>query len=68
MPRPKGAAATVVNGTLRDLAAVRKLDYPLFTRGTRPVGVLGRVKAPYCQTELNVDGVRIRRGNVILPT
>jgi 4-hydroxy-4-methyl-2-oxoglutarate aldolase len=64
--RTKGAAATAINGTMRDLAAVRKLDYRLFTRSTRPVGVLGRMKAPYYQTELNVDGVRIRPDNVII--
>lgn len=63
--KTKGAAATVVNGTVRDLAEVRKLDYPLFAKGMSPVGVSGRMEATYFQTELNVDGVRIRPGDVI---
>lgn len=63
--KTKGAVATVVNGTVRDLAEVRKLDYPLFAKGMSPVGVSGRMEATYYQTELNVDGVRIRSGDVI---
>jgi regulator of RNase E activity RraA len=63
--KTKGAAATVVNGTVRDLAEVRKLDYPLFAKGMSPVGVSGRMEATYFQTELNIDGVRIRPGDVI---
>lgn len=63
--KTKGAVATVVNGTVRDLAEVRKLDYPLFAKGMSPVGVSGRMEATYFQTELNVDGVRIRPGDVI---
>src|SRR5690606_17890277 len=42
--KTKGAAATVVNGTVRDLAEVRKLDYPLFAKGMSPVGVSGRME------------------------
>ena len=63
--KTKGAAATVVNGTVRDLAEVCKLDYPLFAKGMSPVGVSGRMEATYYQTDLNVDGVRIRPGDVI---
>lgn len=63
--KTKGAAATVVNGTVRDLAEVRKLDYPLFAKGISPVGVSGRMEATYYQTDLDVDGVRIRPGDVI---
>ena len=63
--KTKGASATVVNGTVRDLAEVRKLDYPLFAKGMSPVGVSGRMEATYYQTDLDVDGVRIRPGDVI---
>jgi regulator of RNase E activity RraA len=55
----------VVNGTVRDLAEVRKLDYPLFAKAMSPVGVSGRMEATYYQTELNIDGVRVRPGDVI---
>lgn len=61
-----GAAATVVHGTVRDLAEVRKLGYPLFARGTSPVGVSGRMEPTQAHVELNIDGVRVRPGDVIL--
>lgn len=63
--KTKGAAATVVNGTVRDLAEVRKLDYPLFAKGMSPVGVSGRMEAIHYQVELNIDGVKVRPGDVI---
>lgn len=63
--RTRGAAATVVNGTVRDLAEVRKLDYPLFAKGMSPVGVSGRMEPKKAQVELNVDGVRVRPGDVL---
>ncbi|SFZ86786.1 Regulator of RNase E activity RraA [Devosia enhydra] len=60
-----GAVATIVNGTVRDLAEVRKLDYPLFARGMSPVGVSGRMEPAKAQVELNVKGVRVRPGDVV---
>ncbi|HTM77480.1 MAG TPA: RraA family protein [Devosia sp.] len=63
--KTKGAAATIVNGTVRDLAEVRKLDYPLFARGMSPVGVSGRMEATYYQVELDIGGVKVRPGDVV---
>lgn len=60
-----GAAATVVHGTVRDLAEVRHLDYPLFARGTSPVGVSGRMEPAKAHIDLEIDGVRVRPGDVI---
>jgi len=61
----KGAAATVVNGTVRDLAEVRKLNYPLFAKGMSPVGVSGRMEPAHYQVDLDIDGVKVRPGDVI---
>ncbi|WP_061938358.1 RraA family protein [Aureimonas sp. AU22] len=60
-----GAAATVVHGTVRDLAEVRRLGYPLFGCGYSPVGVSGRMEAMHSQVELDIGGVRVRPGDVI---
>ncbi|WP_421950933.1 RraA family protein [Pelagibacterium sp.] len=60
-----GAAATVVHGTVRDLAEVRHLEYPLFARGSSPVGVSGRMEAAKTQVELDLDGIKVRPGDVI---
>lgn len=63
--KTRGAAATIVNGTVRDLAEVRKLDYPLWAKGMSPVGVSGRMEPAHYQVELDIDGVRVRPGDVI---
>lgn len=63
--KTKGAAATVVNGTVRDLAEVRKLDYPLFAKGMSPVGVSGRMEPVHYQIQLDIEGVKVRPGDVI---
>lgn len=60
-----GALATIVNGTVRDVAEVRELDYPLFARSLSPVGVSGRMEPMKSQVELNINGVRVRPGDVI---
>lgn len=60
-----GAVATIVNGTVRDIAEVQKLDYPLFARGVSPVGVSGRMEPAKSQVELVIDGVSIRPGDII---
>ncbi len=63
--RTRGAVATIVNGTVRDLAEVRKLDYPLFAKGMSPVGVSGRMEPAKAQVELDIGGVRVRPGDVV---
>lgn len=63
--KTRGAAATIVNGTVRDLAEVRKLDYPLFACGMSPVGVSGRMEPVRYQSELTIGGVKVRPGDVI---
>lgn len=60
-----GSAATVVHGTVRDLAEVRHLNYPLFARAASPVGVSGRMEPTQSHVDLDIDGVRVRPGDVI---
>lgn len=58
-------AGTVVNGTVRDIAQVRKLGYPLFATGTSPVGVTGKKEPKESQVPIRIGGVIIRPGDVI---
>ena len=60
-----GAVATIVHGTVRDLAEVHDLEYPLFARGVSPVGVSGRMEAMETQVDLDINGVKVRPGDVI---
>jgi len=61
-----GAAATVVNGTVRDLAEVRALEYPLFARGVSPVGVSGRMEPAEAQVPITIGGVTVNPGDILM--
>lgn len=60
-----GAAATVVNGTVRDLAQVRGLGYPLFGTAPSPVGVTGKKEPVASQVPIEIGGVTVAPGDVI---
>ncbi|MTH80236.1 RraA family protein [Paracoccus aestuariivivens] len=61
----RGAAATIVNGTVRDLAQVRKLGYPLFGLEPSPVGVTGKKEPIEAQVPITIGRVTVRPGDVI---
>ncbi len=61
-----GAAATIVNGTVRDLAEVTKLGYPLFARGASPVGVGGRMEPKEAGVPVTIGKVVINPGDIVL--
>lgn len=63
--KTRGAAATIVNGTVRDLAQVRALGYPLFGVGPSPVGVTGKKEPRKSQVPLTIGRVTIRPGDII---
>jgi 4-hydroxy-4-methyl-2-oxoglutarate aldolase len=54
-----------VNGTVRDLAQVRKLGYPLFGTHASPVGVTGKKEPKHSQIPLDISGVAVRPGDII---
>ncbi|MDQ0468587.1 RraA family protein [Labrys wisconsinensis] len=61
----RGAAATVVHGTVRDLAQVRTLGYPLFGTAASPVGVTGKKEPRRAQVPVTIGRVTVRPGDVI---
>ncbi|WP_339776151.1 RraA family protein [uncultured Thalassospira sp.] len=63
--KTRGLAATIVNGTVRDLAQVRELGYPLFGTHPSPVGVTGKKEPRHSQVPVTIAGVTIRPGDVI---
>lgn len=63
--KTRGAAATIVNGTVRDLAQVRRLGYPLFGLEPSPVGVTGKKEPIEAQVPITIGRVTIRPGDVI---
>jgi 4-hydroxy-4-methyl-2-oxoglutarate aldolase len=63
--KTRGAAATIVNGTVRDLAQVRALGYPLFGTSSSPVGVTGKKEPKQSQVPVNIGRVTVRPGDII---
>jgi 4-hydroxy-4-methyl-2-oxoglutarate aldolase len=63
--KTKGAAATIVSGTVRDIAQVRALGYPLFGRALSPVSVSGKMEPKRSQVEIQIGKVKILPGDII---
>lgn len=63
--KTRGAAATIVHGTVRDLAQVRALGYPLFGSSASPVGVTGKKEPKHSQVPLAIGRATVRPGDVI---
>ena len=63
--KTRGAAATIVHGTVRDLAQVRALGYPLFGSSASPVGVTGKKEPKHSQVPLTIGRAIVRPGDVI---
>lgn len=63
--KTRGLAATVVNGTVRDIAEVRDQAYPLFATGLSPVGVTGKKEPKESQVAIRIGGVTVRPGDIV---
>jgi RraA family protein len=63
--RHRGAAGFVVDGFVRDLPNIQELDFPVFARGTTPIGPLhrgpGEINCPIC-----CGGVVVNAGDIIV--
>lgn len=55
----KKIAGTVVHGSARDIADIRKMDYPLFARNIYMVSGKNRTRISALQCELNINDVKI---------
>lgn len=59
------AAATIVNGMMRDVSEIQKLSYPVFSLGTTPVSAKGRCLIESVNTDITVCGIPVRPGDYI---
>jgi RraA family protein len=62
--RHRGIAGVIVDGLVRDLPGILRLDFPVFARGTTPIGPLhrgpGEINYPIC-----CGGVVVNPGDII---
>jgi RraA family protein len=63
--RHRGIAGFVVDGLIRDLPDIMELDFPVFARGTTPIGPLhrgpGEINYPIC-----CGGVVVNPGDIVV--
>lgn len=62
----RGAAGAVCEGYVRDLPEVRALDFPVFGCGTVPYDMDGRLEVVGHGESIEIDGVRIEPGALIV--
>lgn len=60
-----GAAGTIVSGVTRDIDAVSRLDYPVFSTGYSSADVKGKATVGGHQIPIQIQGVQILPGDLI---
>lgn len=62
----RGAAGAVCYGYVRDVAAVRALDFPVFSLGSVPLDINGRFEIVGHGRPVTIDGIEILAGDLIV--
>lgn len=62
----QGAVGTVVDGTVRDMADVDTMDFPVFARGRHPGTMRGRLNVESIGESVKCGGVTVHHGDLIL--
>ena len=60
-----GALATIVDGSVRDIAQVRGMNYPLFANRIEPLGAYGRLEDHAFGEPVILAGVTVTQGDLI---
>jgi len=60
-----GLLGTVVDGTCRDIAEVRKIGYPIYARGIEPLTAVCRLMPTGLNVTITCAGVRVQPGDII---
>ncbi len=61
-----GMAGNIVDGGVRDVDTVRKLDYPVWSTGQTPITGKYRVEAMEINGPISIAGVRVNPGDLII--
>ena len=62
----RGAAGAVIDGLVRDVARIRALEFPVFSSGTIPYDVKGRMDLVAHGIPIEVGGVHVEPGWLIV--
>ncbi len=61
-----GIAGTVIDGVCRDIPAIRKMGYPIFSKGSYMVTGKDRVFVDAVNVPVNISGVQVKPGDLIM--
>ncbi len=61
----KGGSGVLLDGMARDMKELKKMQFPLFYRGTDPKTSKGRCEINECQVPVEIEGVTIFPGDYI---
>jgi 4-hydroxy-4-methyl-2-oxoglutarate aldolase len=64
--KARGARGAVVDGLVRDVRAIQKLDFPVFTAGIKPVDSRGRGMVVDYNTPVLCGGIIVTPGDLIV--
>lgn len=62
----RGVAGVVTDGLVRDASRIRELSFPVFCRGQLPYDVNGRLEVVDHGQVIDIDGVRIAPGDLVI--
>jgi regulator of RNase E activity RraA len=62
----RGAAGAVIDGYVRDSERIAAMGWPVFARGTLPTDSLGRLSITDTDTQMEVLGVLVQRGDIVV--
>jgi 4-hydroxy-4-methyl-2-oxoglutarate aldolase len=62
----RGIAGTVIDGVCRDVPGIKKLQYPIFTRGCYMVTGKDRVQYDGINVPVAISGVQVKPGDIVL--
>lgn len=61
-----GMAGNIIDGGVRDVDTIRKLDYPVWSTGQTPITGKYRVEAMEINGPISIAGVRVNPGDLII--
>lgn len=62
----RGIEGTLINGVCRDIPAIKKMEYPVYSKGHYMVTGKDRVQLDTLNQPVSISGVQVRPGDIIL--
>jgi 4-hydroxy-4-methyl-2-oxoglutarate aldolase len=63
--KSRGFAGAVVDGSVRDTPQIRKLQFPVFSRGVAPSTTIGHYRVAGTNVPVTCAGVRVEPGDIV---